>query len=233
MNKLTSTLLACCALLTATSNAAAVTLYGADVSFTIKDSDYLSSYFGPANVVGNSIFFQPTDFKAESLNGAGAATLDQTLIIKVQATTVGYDMTSFLLAEQGNYQLTGTSSSVIASGSLDVVSQTTTCGVLTCRDGNNIFNTTGLDTVGSLTEWGGVTSVNLADTIGWGSDTYVSLSLTNLLTANAPEAGDSAMIQKTFGAVGITINPVPVPAALWLFGSGLIGIAAFAKRKKT
>lgn len=28
-------------------------------------------------------------------------------------------------------------------------------------------------------------------------------------------------------------TPVPVPAALWLFGSGLLGLAGFAKRKRT
>lgn len=32
--------------------------------------------------------------------------------------------------------------------------------------------------------------------------------------------------------VQASIEPVPVPAALWLFGSGLIGLAGFARRKK-
>lgn len=30
----------------------------------------------------------------------------------------------------------------------------------------------------------------------------------------------------------MTLNAVPVPAAIWLFGSGLIGLAGFARRKK-
>lgn len=30
-----------------------------------------------------------------------------------------------------------------------------------------------------------------------------------------------------------TANPVPVPAAVWLFGSGLIGLISIARRKKT
>jgi len=29
-----------------------------------------------------------------------------------------------------------------------------------------------------------------------------------------------------------SVSAVPVPAAVWLFGSGLIGLAGFAKRKK-
>jgi len=228
MKKLTTALLACSALFTAAPNAAIVTLDGTDVTFTYDDS----SYFGIANVVGNSIFFQPTDFIAESSNGDGAVSLRETLTIDVQAKYAGYDMSSFLLVEQGDYELTGASSSVSASGRLGVASMTTMCGLYTNCNDSNIFNASGLDTVGALTEWNGSTSVDLADTIGWGSDTFVQLSLQNNLRATTTVAGDDAMIQKKFGAIGIEVNPVPVPAALWLFGSGLIGIAAFARRKK-
>jgi hypothetical protein len=28
------------------------------------------------------------------------------------------------------------------------------------------------------------------------------------------------------------VNPIPVPAAVWLFGSGLVGLAGLARRKK-
>jgi len=230
MKKITTILFTCSALFAATPNAAIVTLNGTDVSFTYDDS----TAFGTANVVNNSIFFQPTNFIAESLNGAGAVSLRETLIIDVQATSAGYNMSSFLLAEQGDYELTGAGSSVSASGRLGVTSITSTCGLfLPCNDAS-IFNVanTDLDTIGTLTAWSGSTSVNLADTIGWGSDSSVQLSLQNNLLATTLNDGESAMIQKKFGAIGITVNPVPVPAALWLFGSGLIGLAAFAKRKK-
>lgn len=33
-------------------------------------------------------------------------------------------------------------------------------------------------------------------------------------------------------AVWSSVNPVPVPAAIWLFGSGLIGLIGIARRKK-
>ncbi len=41
------------------------------------------------------------------------------------------------------------------------------------------------------------------------------------------EAGAST----SYGMYGIEISQVPLPAAAWLFGSGLIGLAAVARRK--
>lgn len=35
------------------------------------------------------------------------------------------------------------------------------------------------------------------------------------------------------GTVNLTVSPVPVPAALYLFGTGLAGLAGLARRKKT
>jgi hypothetical protein len=47
----------------------------------------------------------------------------------------------------------------------------------------------------------------------------------------SPVSGDS-----WFSIVGVVTNlevaPVPVPAAIWLFGSGFIGLASFARRNK-
>ena len=40
-------------------------------------------------------------------------------------------------------------------------------------------------------------------------------------------AGDSVTFDTLFD-----VTPVPVPAAVWLFGSGLVGLAGFARRKK-
>ena len=64
-----------------------------------------------------------------------------------------------------------------------------------------------------------------AYTLGWNN------SFTNL---NATVGGNPVSIN---GSVQVTLSgtlqPVPVPAALWLFGSGLIGLAAFACRRRS
>lgn len=206
--------------------ATTVTLFGTDVSFTFDDA----TLFGPGIVVGNSLIFQPPAFKAESLNGAGVVTASETLIIDVEATTPGYDITSLAMQEQGDYIWKGVGASVAASGRLGVVGSVT-CGIFACND-EGLFNVAPLgDTGGATVGWTGGTSVNLADTAGWGSDTSLQISFQNNLSATTQNSGEQAFIQKKLGGVGLIVNPVPVPAALWLFGSGLLALAGMSRRR--
>jgi hypothetical protein len=202
------------------------------VSFTYDDA-LLGLYGGSEPlVVGNSLIFQPTNFTAESLNGAGADTANQTLIIDVMATTPGFDITSVIMAEQGDYIRSGIDASVAASMRLGVTSATTGCGLFPCND-STITNIGGLgDTGGATVGWSGSATVDLADTAGWGSDSAVQVSFQNNLSATTLSNGETASIQKKLGGVGLYVNQVPVPAAVWLFGSGLIGLVGVARRKR-
>lgn len=229
--KTTSKLLTVVALLFGISTqtlAATVTLSGTDVDFTFDDA----SLFGPAIVAGNSLIFQPTNFKAESLDGAGVDTASQTLIIDVVATTPGFDITSLAMVEQGDYVRSGVDATVAASGRLGVVSTNKICGgIFACNDAE-IFNVAPLnDTGGATIDWSGGTSVDLANTAGWGFDSSLQVSFQNNLSATTLNAGEQATIQKKLGGIGLVVNPVPVPAAVWLFGSGLLGLAGIARRR--
>ena len=46
-----------------------------------------------------------------------------------------------------------------------------------------------------------------------------------------PWAGNGVPIHPSFLEGNLTVSAVPVPAAMWLFCSGLIGLASVAKRK--
>ena len=214
------------------ANAATVTLYGDNIKFTYDDS----TLFGSATVVGDNIFFQPTNFRAESVNGQGVVSATDTINVTAEVITDGFVMTSFSLIEQGDYRLSAGSTEVTASSRLQVTSGTTTCGgFFVCSD-NDLVNATGLGTVGPTTNWDINAAVNLGDTTGWGSDTLATIQIQNDLSATTNNLGELAWIQKKIGGVGmqVEVSEVPVPAAFWLFGSalGALGCLRSAKSKR-
>ncbi len=60
--------------------------------------------------------------------------------------------------------------------------------------------------------------INIFTDVWWDSDPFDSMPLDN---------------QPTMVGATVTVGAVPVPSALWLFGSGLIGMAGIARRRKT
>lgn len=219
-------LVASAMLMSTASNAATVTTCGTDLCFEYDNA----TLFGTGNVVGNNIFFLPTNFRAESNNTDGLVQVSATLNITatLQNPNSGFVMDMFNLVEKGDYQMGGgTTTSVTAGGSFSVTS-------LTIGNMNqmNAFNDAGLNTVGPVTLWDASSSIDLSSINGWGSDTAVIIQLQNDLSATSNLQGEGAFIQKKYGDIGVVVNPVPVPAAVWLFGSGLIGLIGVARRKK-
>lgn len=208
------------------ATAAIVTIDGDNVRFTYDDA----TLYGSAFVIGDSIFFSPTNFRAESLNGAGAVSASATLNIGIEALTENFLITDVALAEQGDYFLSAGDTSVSASGRLQVTSQTITCGIFACSD-SETFNVPGLTNVGATTDWIAAADVDFAATAGWGADTNVIAQIQNNLSATTLNVGEEAWIQKKAQFVGITATVIPVPAAVWLFMSALGAIGLL--RKKT
>ena len=103
-----------------TASAAIVTISGDDVKFTYDDS----SLFGTGAVIGNTIFFTPETFNAESLNGAGLVQTSESLDITTEITSIGYAMDGFQVLENGDYFIKGIGASVSAVGGLTIDSQT-------------------------------------------------------------------------------------------------------------
>ena len=62
-----------------------------------------------------------------------------------------------------------------------------------------------------------------SDTSGWDATTY----------PNGPSTMSIDSAYPTIGSMLYRVAPVPVPAAAWLFGSGLMGLIAISRRKKT
>ena len=222
-------------LLASTANSLVVTEFGTDVSFTYDNA----TFFGAGTISGNNIFFTPDAFLAQSFDGIGPADLvTDTLNIDVNATTGGFNLSSFLLIENGDYKLDGVGADVDATAFLQISSNTNVigCGV----SGFDLCQDTFLVNAGPLADTGGASAlwslggnIDLSDTIGWEVETSVNITLQNNLLADTTSVGELAFIQKKFGVIGITVNPIPVPAAVWLFGSGLIALVGFAKRRQS
>jgi len=215
-------------LASSTANAVLIeTVYGDDVSFTY-DKDTL---YGSASVLGNTIFFFPTAFRAESTNGSPSTVgINETLSIEVNATTPGFNMSTMMISEDGDYRVDGTGASVTANGFFRATSLTTLCSG-PCQD-EVLFDAGVLAPTGTgIAQWSMGGSIDLGNTPGWGSDTSINLTIQNNLSATTLESGEIAWIEKKFSVTVPGI--VPVPAAVWLFGSGLLGLIGIARRKKT
>ena len=81
--------------------------------------------------------------------------------------------------------------------------------------------------------WSAATSFDLTGST-WDGINHLGLSLQNNLYATTDSAGDIAWIEKKIAAGGIdlsVITVVPIPAAAWLFASGLLGLIGIARRK--
>ena len=84
----------------------------------------------------------------------------------------------------------------------------------------------------ALTQWNATALLSLGDTPGWTGDTNVDLSVWNESIAETLALGEEAFVQKKIGGVSIEASVVPVPAAVWLFGSGLMALFGWKARRK-
>jgi hypothetical protein len=209
---------------TSNSGAALVTLTGDNVVFTYDDANL--GLFGTPIVTGDTLLFYPTNFKAISSNGSGFSVTSSTINIGVQTKSSGLVFGSFTLVERGDYLLLGAGGSVGVAGALIA---TNNLAPLDPSVYAPITSSSDLDNIGYPTNlWEAFAGADLTQK-GWNS---ITATLQNLQIASTtpPSSSSLAFIEKKF--VGLGVNVVPIPAAGWLLGVGLIGLAVIRKRSK-
>lgn len=223
VNKLAAGMLLMTQTLSGAAFAASVTLAGNTVDFTFDDA--LLGLFGPAGVSGDVLYFTPTGFSAESLNGAGFALTHATVNIQVAARD-GWMFSGIGLTERGDYLLLGTGGMADVTGQMRVFDVARPLVDMTAA----IQSAVPLDLAGLPTRnWTAGATLDLS---AWDTARTLNVSIENLLLASTVGGSPSlAFVEKKFVGLApdmIAVTPVP-EAETWtmmLAGLGLVGWAA-------
>jgi len=227
VNKLAAGIFLLSQTLTGTAFAASVTLSGDTVDFSFDDT--LLGLFGQPTVAGDSLYFTPTNFVAEAVNGSGFDLTRQTINIKVSAHQ-GYDFSGLALTESGNYLQVGNGAKVVVSGQIRVFDTLKPQTELTSNilPGGPFQQTEDFATL----NW---TANAAADLASMSTAGMINVTLQNILVAQSPVNTETlAFIEKKFAGVGVITTPVPEPEtyAMMLAGLGLVGWTAMRRRNR-
>ena len=228
MNKsiLTYTALSLTLLAPISANSAIVHLgSGNTVDFWYDDQDAGTLAYGTLQISGDTVYATPTTFETSALNGEGETLFTNTGSVIVVAKD-GYSFAGVDVIEGGTYSITN-NGSVRVESSLRVMDSD-----YIFRQNTSLFNleytTPGFNT------WQGTHSYDMTTGI-WDNTNSIELTLSNWLYATSPDVDSTAVINKTLAgsSIGMSITTVvPVPAAVWLFGSGLIALFGFVRKRK-
>ncbi len=217
---LASTALALAAL-SAPASAALVTVCGPTICYEYDDAQPGIGKFGSPNLIGDAMQFLPVDFRAESANGAGFNVDSATFLFNRVYSLSGADIVSVMVSESGDYR-------IINGGFVDVDL------FLQAASNVNAFDfTVDLNNFAASGPSGGAQLWSLGASVSPAA-VFTSLAndmavtVQNTLTAFTGNTGELAWIQKK---LILEVAVVPVPAAVWLFGSGL-ALLGFARRRQ-
>ena len=220
--------IAAAALLTFTaagSMAASVTLTGANFDVTYDDAA-LGLFGSSVTLTGNQLSFFPTSFAAQS--SSGIVVTNSTIALKVSAHD-GYNLSSFGLAEGGDYfyfsnSVAPMAAGVSVSGQMRVTplpGSTTSApivpaGVFTA---NSFLNF-------STTDWTATASVNAPL-----NTKLANVSIQNILAAYVVDGVGYSFIEKKEAFLTVGVTPVPEAETWAMMLAGLAAVGFLARRR--
>jgi hypothetical protein len=225
MSKISKTIAAAgLSLFALSSYAAPVTLVGTTVNYVFDDTQAAIALFGTPTIVGDDVRFLPPAFRAESANGAGIQVATANFIFDRVYSTNNMEIGSLKVVEFGDYKIVNGDS--VQADLLLTASSNNNFADYTSDSG--FFGANG-DSAG-LQTWTMSATVDPASAFVYDLADDIAVSIQNTLTATTDQAGELAWIQKKLSFTAVTA--VPVPAAVWLFGSALIGLITVGRRKR-
>lgn len=207
------------------ATAAPVTLCGPSVCYEFDDDPGVNpgvAVYGLPTLLGGSDYLQftPTTFLALGANGT-AQTVSTVFQFDSIYTAPGFEISAIAVQEFGDYRIVN-GGTVAANLRLQAVDQNNDTGFAGFPEIATVIQSfvTSTPTGFGLVDWGLTAFLTPAATF---TDlaTRIDLQIQNTLDAFTSAAGQQAFIQKKLVLVVGTETVVPVPAAAWLFASGL------------
>lgn len=225
-------------LFTPVANATVVQYCGPNLCYEYDDAQAAVTYYGQPGFSGDDAYFLPNIFEARSADGVGLHTATNTDVVdstwvfsKIWSINPANEIASIYAFEEGDYEINYAGGNVTGDLFLQAF-------------GLNAIESAviGTDSVGFAGISGGVQLWDMSTTIAPATSltqiaNNMTLTIQNTLTAFSTDASagsELAWIEKKLILEINTLIPVgqqiPVPAAVWLFGSAL-GMLSLGRRR--
>ncbi|MGI9290207.1 MAG: VPLPA-CTERM sorting domain-containing protein [Gammaproteobacteria bacterium] len=203
------------------ANAVTVTQCGPSICYEYDNAQVAAATYGQPTLIGDALRFIPTNFRAQSDDGAGIVNTSASFYFdRVYTQNPNDNVKKIMIYEFGDYEIT-TDGNVSDTLTLDASNN---LGAGSASD-TEIFSAIG-DSAG-LQQWDIDNTLNVDGSF---ITSDMNLTVTNVLEANTDAFGESAWIQKKLEIQ--VVSAIPLPAAAWFMLSGLGVLAGIAKRRQ-